>query len=85
MIIKCPLCGGECESNVEPDVGQHVECPYCSNTFQYGVRKERPTRISIPDGANVAARRVASTASDVGKKTYERIKNADWEKRCGQA
>lgn len=36
MTIKCPLCGEVCESDVEIQVGQHVQCPFCDGKFYYG-------------------------------------------------
>ena len=35
MQIKCPICGEICESDVLPDVGQHLQCPFCNGKFQY--------------------------------------------------
>ena len=35
MQIKCPICGEICESDVMPDIGQHVLCPFCNGKFQY--------------------------------------------------
>ena len=37
MNIKCPHCGEVCESDIDIHVGQHVECPFCSNKFYYGM------------------------------------------------
>lgn len=36
MTIKCPLCGEVCESDVEIQVGQCVQCPFCDGKFYYG-------------------------------------------------
>ncbi len=36
MIIRCPNCGESGEADSEPDVGQHIECPFCCTTFSYG-------------------------------------------------
>ena len=36
MTIKCPLCGEVCESDVEIQVGQRVQCPFCDGKFYYG-------------------------------------------------
>ncbi len=47
MTLRCPYCGEICESDGEIPVGQHVECPFCANSFSYegdageiGVRSE---------------------------------------------
>lgn len=36
MILTCPLCGMEMESEVEIASGQHVICPFCEKKFSYG-------------------------------------------------
>jgi len=33
--IRCPHCGETCEIDFEPEVGQHVICPYCNEKFSY--------------------------------------------------
>lgn len=35
MLIRCPNCGESGETDSEPDVGQHIECPFCGTTFSY--------------------------------------------------
>ena len=36
MIITCPLCGAELESDVDIAIGQHVVCSFCERKFTYG-------------------------------------------------
>ncbi len=36
MTIRCPLCGGACESDEEIPLGEHLDCPFCGNGFTYG-------------------------------------------------
>ena len=35
MQIKCPHCEGVCETDFEPEIGQHVICPFCEVKFSY--------------------------------------------------
>ncbi len=35
MKICCPNCGNECETDVEPSIGQHMLCPFCEEKFSY--------------------------------------------------
>lgn len=36
MLIVCPKCGERCEIDFEPEVGQHIVCPFCNQKFSYG-------------------------------------------------
>lgn len=36
MEITCPKCGERCEIDFEPEVGQHIICPFCEVKFSYG-------------------------------------------------
>lgn len=36
MLIVCPKCGERCEIDFEPEVGQHIICPFCNQKFSYG-------------------------------------------------
>lgn len=36
MEICCPKCGESCEIDFEPEVGQHIVCPFCNTKFSYG-------------------------------------------------
>lgn len=36
MEIRCPKCGESCEIDFEPEVGQHIVCPFCNTKFSYG-------------------------------------------------
>ena len=35
MQIQCPNCDNVCELDAEPEIGQHVVCPFCSQKFSY--------------------------------------------------
>lgn len=35
MYIKCHYCGEVCETEFEPEIGQHVRCPFCGEKFSY--------------------------------------------------
>ena len=35
MQIKCPVCGGYCECDAVPVIGQHLLCPFCESKFSY--------------------------------------------------
>ena len=35
MLIRCPNCDAECETEVELAPGQHVLCPFCNVKFSY--------------------------------------------------
>lgn len=35
MILTCPHCGEKCETNEVIDVGQQVQCPFCTEVFEY--------------------------------------------------
>lgn len=37
MVIRCPKCGESCEIDFEPEVGQHIVCPFCNTKFSYHV------------------------------------------------
>ena len=36
MEIQCPNCGETCAIEFEPEVGQHIICPFCNTKFSYG-------------------------------------------------
>ena len=36
MEIQCPKCGETCAIDFEPEVGQHIVCPFCNTKFSYG-------------------------------------------------
>ncbi len=41
MQITCSICGNACEVDGELSIGQHLVCPFCSQTFSYsGVKQE---------------------------------------------
>lgn len=44
MQIKCPICGGCCESDVTPIVGQHLLCPFCESKFSFGTAPRKPSK-----------------------------------------
>lgn len=48
MIIRCPNCGESGEVDSEPDVGQHIECPFCCTKFSYGVDHIKATPEDTP-------------------------------------
>jgi len=54
MTIKCPHCGEICESDVEIQVGQHVECPFCANKFYYGMDTGDLMNSSDEDAPSIA-------------------------------
>jgi len=55
MQIKCPKCGNVCKSREEPSIGQHLQCPYCSEIFPYsGGNQPSVDQQSQPDGAGDA-------------------------------
>lgn len=43
MQIKCPVCGGCCECDITPIVGQRLLCPFCESKFLYGLETEQPS------------------------------------------
>lgn len=46
MEIQCPMCGERCEIDFEPEVGQHIVCPFCNQKFSYGEpQKQSPKNI----------------------------------------
>ncbi len=53
MQIKCPICGEICESDVMPDIGQHVLCPFCSKKFSYSGTKNVSKRIATKTDGGV--------------------------------
>lgn len=40
MLIVCPKCGERCEIDFEPEVGQHIICPFCEQKFSYGEQQD---------------------------------------------
>ena len=34
-VKECPKCGNVCETEGEPVIGQHLQCPYCAEKFPY--------------------------------------------------
>ena len=49
MIIRCPNCGESGVLDSEPEVGQHVECPFCCTKFSYGVDQNKATSENAPE------------------------------------
>ena len=46
MEIQCPKCGETCAIDFEPEVGQHIVCPFCNQKFSYGEpQKQSPKNI----------------------------------------
>lgn len=45
MEIQCQVCGEKCEVDFEPQVGQHIVCPFCNQKFSYGEPQEPPKTI----------------------------------------
>ena len=35
MQIQCPNCDNVCELDAEPEIGQHLICPFCGERFSY--------------------------------------------------
>lgn len=64
MNIKCPYCKGVSEAETKPEVGETLQCPYCSRTFLFGQEISKPTRIEIPMGLS-GSRRSAATAESI--------------------
>lgn len=64
MNIKCPYCKGVSESETLPEVGETLQCPYCSRTFRFGQEISKPTRIEIPMGLS-GSRRSAATGESI--------------------
>lgn len=48
MQIQCPNCNNVCELDAEPEIGQHVVCPFCSEKFSYSGSDE------FPEGGDIA-------------------------------
>lgn len=44
MEIQCPKCGETCAIDFEPEVGQHIVCPFCNTKFSYGETEEAAPR-----------------------------------------
>lgn len=36
IVITCPHCGESCETEMELQVGQRIQCPFCDGKFEYG-------------------------------------------------
>ena len=68
MIITCPLCGVELESDVGIAIGQHVVCPCCERKFTYGADEA-----SDAEDPNISA----------AEATYEEGLNSKFCWKCG--
>ena len=62
MQIQCPNCNNVCELDAEPEIGQHVVCPFCSEKFSYSGSDE------FPEGGDISATDEQDTMLDSGLK-----------------
>lgn len=62
MQIRCPNCNNVCELDAEPEIGQHVACPFCSEKFSYSGSDE------FPEGGDISATDEQDTMLDSGLK-----------------
>ena len=66
MQIKCPSCGNIGEVDVEPTIGQHLVCPFCSEKFSYsGVVQESENEQSFEDSSSAQVKKASSIRSKV--------------------
>ena len=69
MNIKCPYCKGVSESETMPEVGEALQCPYCSRAFLFGQEISKPTRVEVPMGLSGCRRSAAVAESNTSEST----------------
>lgn len=67
MYIKCHYCGEVCETEFEPEIGQHVRCPFCGEKFAYScdVPEEETARLApLSSSEQTAAAKIIDGTTD---------------------
>ena len=54
MRIKCPACGGYCECDTVPVIGQHLLCPFCESKFSYSGESESSCHAPPPNSSSLS-------------------------------
>lgn len=62
MQIQCPNCNNICEADAEPEIGQNIVCPFCSEKFSYSGSDE------FPEDGDISATDEQDTMLDSGLK-----------------
>lgn len=72
MLIRCPNCNEECETEAELALGQHVLCPFCETKFSYAPQESTVENVAKgKDGQNETVLTTIKTACPYCGASYE--------------
>ena len=74
MYIKCHHCGEVCETEFEPEIGQHLICPYCGEKFAYCEQKHEYESPDAPTKHEKSCRQgLTNNGNDIVNQWWEII------------